>query len=219
LDSHIIKLIEQGEHQQLDFKFCITDSRKIARSLVAFANTKGGRLLLGVKDNGVIAGIRSDEELYMIQAAAELYSKPQVIFGSRMWNIEGKTILEINIPKSKDPPHYVVENNDILLSYIRVHDQNLLANHIMLKVWEKKKERKTGTLIRFTDIEKLLLEYLNTFQTITLSKFCRLAHIPRFQAEDILVNFIILDIIKIEITEKLIYYIINEKFEKTMIET
>ena len=65
--SPIYKLIAQGEHQQQDFKFCINDSRKIARSLVAFANTDGGRLLIGVKDNGKIIGVRSDEEYYMLQ--------------------------------------------------------------------------------------------------------------------------------------------------------
>ena len=41
-----------------------------SEELVAFANTGGGRLLIGVKDNGKIAGIRSEEELYMIEAAS-----------------------------------------------------------------------------------------------------------------------------------------------------
>ena len=58
----IEELIAQGEHQQLDFKFEVSDSKKIARTLSAFANTDGGRLLIGVKDNGAIAGVRSDEE-------------------------------------------------------------------------------------------------------------------------------------------------------------
>ena len=57
-------LIEQGEHQQLDFKFEVSDSKKIARTLSAFANTDGGRLLIGVKDNGAISGVRSEEEYY-----------------------------------------------------------------------------------------------------------------------------------------------------------
>ena len=48
-------LIAQGEHQQQDFKYEISDVRKIARTLSAFANTDGGRLLIGVKDNGKIA--------------------------------------------------------------------------------------------------------------------------------------------------------------------
>ena len=65
-------LIAQGEHQQQDFKYEISDARKIARTLSAFANTEGGRLLIGVKDNGKIAGVRSDEEIYMGEAAAAI---------------------------------------------------------------------------------------------------------------------------------------------------
>ena len=56
MDNYIKNLIAEGEHQQLDFKFEIRDTKKIARSLVAFANTNGGKLLVGVKDNGVITG-------------------------------------------------------------------------------------------------------------------------------------------------------------------
>ncbi|MDP4292685.1 MAG: ATP-binding protein [Bacteroidota bacterium] len=72
MSKYIRKLIEQGEHQQQDFKFEISDARKIARSLAAFANTDGGRLLVGVKDNGAIAGVRSNEEFYMVELAAQL---------------------------------------------------------------------------------------------------------------------------------------------------
>jgi predicted HTH transcriptional regulator len=83
--SYLQSLILEGEHQQQDFKFGITDSRKIARTLVAFANTNGGRLLIGVKDNGVIAGVRTDEEYYMIESAAHLFSKPEIHFESKVW--------------------------------------------------------------------------------------------------------------------------------------
>ena len=88
-------LIEQGEHQQLDFKFEVSDSKKIVRTLRSFANTDGGRLLIGVKDNGAISGVRSDEEYYMIEAASEIYTQPKVPFEARPWTIMEKTVLEI----------------------------------------------------------------------------------------------------------------------------
>lgn len=50
--EYIHKLVAEGEHIHQDFKFAISDARKIAKSLSAFANTEGGRLLVGVKDNG-----------------------------------------------------------------------------------------------------------------------------------------------------------------------
>ena len=51
MDKYLKDLISGGENQQLDFKYCVSDSRKIAKTLVAFSNSDGGKLLIGVKDN------------------------------------------------------------------------------------------------------------------------------------------------------------------------
>lgn len=101
MHPYIQELILQGENQQLDFKYCITDAKKIARSLVAFSNTDGGTLLIGVKDNRTITGIRDDEEYYMIETAAYIFCRPEVKFKSQIWNVEGKIILEITVPKGE----------------------------------------------------------------------------------------------------------------------
>jgi len=206
---HIQNLIAEGEHQQLDFKFEISDTRRIARTLVAFANTDGGRLLIGVKDNGAIAGMRSDEEFYMVEAAAKMYCKPQVEFDLKEWTLNGKKVLEIIIKKSSQKPHYAAHKNEKWLVYIRVGDQNLLANRVLLKVWEKEKLPK-GVFLKFTDIEKFLLAYLETHQSITLSKFVRLAGISRTKAETILVKFLLLKTIRITFTDKNTFYSLRE---------
>ena len=104
MSKYIRQLIEQGEHQQLDFKFEINDAKKIARTLSAFSNSDGGKLLIGVKDNGKITGIRSEEEYHMMEAAAQLYCKPSVAFKVRRWTILGKTILEVDIPRTDRKP-------------------------------------------------------------------------------------------------------------------
>ena len=74
---YIQNLIEEGEHEHQDFKFKISDARKIARSISAFANNSGGHLLIGVKDNGKVVGVESDEEIYMIEQAASMYCQPE----------------------------------------------------------------------------------------------------------------------------------------------
>ena len=91
--DYIHTLIAEGEHQQQDFKFEISDARKIAKTLSAFANTDGGRLLIGVKDNGRIAGVRSEEEKYMIEAAAQLYCIPEIDYTLQTYIVEGKQVL------------------------------------------------------------------------------------------------------------------------------
>ena len=213
MHSHIKRLIAGGENQQLDFKFEVADARKIARSLAAFANTEGGRLLVGVKDNGKIAGIRSEEEFYMVEAAAHLYCKPAVYFETVEWEIEKKKILEIIIPKSEQKPHYAPQKDDKYLIYIRVNDQNLLANSVLLKVWRREKQIK-GTRLRFTDNERLLLNYLQDHARITLSKFIKEAEISKRKAETILVNLILLDIVEIHFTDKGAFYTLSPEGQK-----
>ena len=215
MSKYIQNLIAQGEHQQLDFKFEITDSKKIARSIAAFANTDGGTLLVGVKDNGAIAGIRSDEEIYMVEAAAQLYTRPEIKFKTREWLINGKTVLEVTIPKIKEVLHYAPNKEGKWRVYVRVNDQNLLVNKIWLQAWEKRKKQE-DTFIRYTEKEKILLEYLEEHKSITLNKFSRIGMISRKRAEKILLNFIVLDIIEIVFTEKqTLYCLVNPENKKS----
>lgn len=217
MSSYIYKLIAEGEHQQQDFKFCINDSKKIAKSLVAFANTDGGRLLIGVKDNGKIAGISSDEEFYMVEAAAKIYSKPQIDFTTRQWTLEGKTVLEIGIEPSDEKPHFAKDDNGKWLAYIRQKDENILAHKIQLEVWRKEKSPK-GVYFSYSDDERFLIDYLRKNEFITFSKFMRKARLSRNKAEEILSNFVIIDIIKMHTTQDGTYFTLNTEFDKEEIE-
>ena len=208
MSTYIKHLIAGGENVTVDFKFEISDSRKIARTLVAFSNTGGGTLLIGVKDNGRIAGVRSDEEYYMIEAAAGMYCRPEVPFKVTPWDVEGKTVLEVTIPKSKTIPHYAKDENGKWLAYIRVKDQNLLANSIQLKVWRRGK-RKVGTYVKYSDNEKLLLNYLKENRSITFSGFRKIGNLSKKRAEIILVNLITLNVIEMVVTEKETCYILK----------
>jgi predicted HTH transcriptional regulator len=212
LTHYIQKLIERGENQQLDFKFEISDSRKIAKTLVAFANTDGGKLLVGVKDNGRIAGVRSDEEFHMVEAAAQMYCRPTIDFLTKEWAIEGKTVLEVIIPKLDQSIHYAQNTDEKWLAYLRVDDQNLRANKIMLRVW-KGRNSKRGVKISYSDAEKFLLHYLKANESISFSQFVKLGNLSRNRAETVLVNFILLKIIDIVFTEKLIYYKLSKRNE------
>ncbi|HAQ18734.1 MAG TPA: ATP-binding protein [Prolixibacteraceae bacterium] len=209
----LLKLIQQGEHQTQDFKYCITDSKKIARSLVAFANTDGGRLLLGVKDNGRIAGVRSEEEYYMVESAAKIYSKPEIEFSTRQHLIEGKTVLEVIIDSSNKKPHYARDEAGKWRAYFRRNDENRLANKIMIEVWKMQKS-KNGILINYSDAEKFLLDYLETNEKITVSKFARMAHLSCKKAEQIIISLRSLNILKDYIGDSRIEYGINQEFDR-----
>lgn len=208
--SVVYSFIREGEHLRQDFKFEISDARKIARSLVAFANTEGGRLLVGVKDNGRIAGVRSDEEYYMIEAAATMYCKPIIPFSSRIHPVDGKTVLEIGIqPDPDNRPFKAKSDHNTWDAYIRVKDQNIQANPWLLKWWERLKDKSPVT-IRYKSKEQQLLDLLNQHGSIRISDFVRAAHVPTREAEEILLDFSLLGIITFQQTEEDLYFFIKD---------
>lgn len=210
-EGYIRKLIAEGEHQQLDFKFGINDSRKIARTLVAFANTDGGRLLIGVKDNGSIAGVRSEEEFYMIQAASEMYTRPVVPFEVKEWTVNQKRILEIIVPAIKGILHSAPEKKDDYLVYTRVKDENYPVNSVWLKAY-KWRNSQAGTFIRFGVSEKFLLDYLEVEPSITQSRYCKLAKINSRTAENIIAGFVAIGMVSIVFTKQGVIYSLSETY-------
>jgi len=208
MDRYLKKLIAEGENQKLDFKYCVSDSRKIARTLAAFSNTDGGKLLIGVRDNGSIAGIRSDEEYYMVDTASHLFCRPEITFTIKQHITGGKTILEVEVIKGSKRPYQAKDENGKWLSYFRHHDQNLVANKVLLQVW-RKMEKGSGVLVKFSKAENSLLDYLGKNGSITLSRFRKIARISSYKAESILANLIIFKVLILNASEKGFFYELN----------
>lgn len=204
-NKYIHDLIKQGENQQLDFKFEIADSKKIARTLSAFANTDGGTLLIGVKDNGSITGINSAEEYHMLEAAANMYCRPEINFKAKEWNIDGKRILEVHIPKDPFVPYLAPDQKGNYKAFIRVDDQNILANYILLEVWKAKKN-KVEVSINYTQEYTILFELLNKHGQITLSSLCKTTSLTKTTAKKILIKLILLQQIEIIFSDDRIFY-------------
>ena len=217
MSYYLYKLIEEGEHQRQDFKYCINDSKKIAKSLVAFANTDGGRLLIGVKDNGKIAGISTDEEFYMVEAAAKIYSDPPIEFLTRQWQLEGKTVLEITIEPSDKKPHFAKDENGKWLAYIRIDDENVLAHKIQINVWKKRNSMK-GILFTYSEDEKYLIDLLHKNESITFSKYLRITNISRQRAESILTDFVLMNVVLIHTAKEGTTFSLNRLFDETEIQ-
>ena len=203
--DYIHALIAQGEHQQQDFKFEISDMRKIAKTLSAFANTEGGRLLIGVKDNGRIAGVQSDEELYMIEAAAHLYCRPAVSYTSRICQAEGKNVLVVQIDTSLHKPVCAQDEDGRYLAYLRIRDENILATPVHLCVWQQD-GRPQGELTTYTAREQLLLDLLKQHGRLTLNQYCRQARLARHTAVRLLARFVRYELIEAVFDERQFYF-------------
>ena len=187
--EYVHSLIAEGEHVHQDFKFEISDARKIAKTLSAFANTEGGRLLIGVKDNGRVAGVRSDEERYMIEAAARLYCVPQVECRMRTYQVDGRSVLVAAVDESDHKPVYAKDEDGRRLAYVRIKDENILATPVHLRIWQQSGNPQ-GELMEVTGREQLLLRLMEENDSLSLSKYCRLAHVPRRAAEHLLAKLV-----------------------------
>lgn len=203
---NIKRTIFEGEGVTLDFKKTITSCEKIARTMVSFANNKGGRLLIGVADDGTIKGVKSeDEERYMITRAAQLFVKPALEPKFEEVYVDDKLVLVVEIPESDTKPHYALADDGKWWVYVRVKDKSVLASKIVVDVLKHSTDS-NGVLIEYSEKEKTLLQYLEQKERIDVKEYCKLSKMSRRSAQRVLVNMVLSGVIRIHTTEKEEYY-------------
>jgi predicted HTH transcriptional regulator len=199
---NIKRQILAGENVILDFKKTITSFEKISKTLVAFSNNKGGRLLIGVEDDGKIKGVKSEEEeRYMITRAAHFFCRPQIEPIFTDVTVDDKTVVVVDIPESDTKPHYALGEDNKWWVYVRIKDKSVLASPIIVEVL-KKETKGENVVLQYTPKEQALLAFLDKNESISLEAYAKLIRVPRKLASRILVNMILMGIIKAHTTEK-----------------
>lgn len=199
---YLKRIIAEGEHENQDFKFAISDARKIARSISAFANNSGGRLLIGVKDNGVIAGVRNEEDIYLIEQAAQLYCRPeQEPKFTAIKAEEGAVVIRVEIPPAAKRPVQVVEADGSLKAYFRVADENILATPLMVKAWKRKASELPACLALSAD-ERRLIDRVNETNGISPDALMRNCMLSKHTAEELIINLYAVGAIDFEFIDR-----------------
>jgi predicted HTH transcriptional regulator len=134
-NNELIKeFLSKREGLSLDFKQNLSNQKKIAKTLLAFANTEGGKIIVGVSDRGRLIGIDAEEEMFMVNEAITKYCSPPInvifeVFEIDYWEDEllkdEKYLLIIDIPKSNLAPHYLIDGTKEPVYYRRVKDRTL----------------------------------------------------------------------------------------------
>ncbi|NTU57788.1 MAG: ATP-binding protein [Chlorobiaceae bacterium] len=193
----LLDLVSQGEGVCVEFKRLIHSAPKIARSIVAFANTSGGVILIGVDDDSRIVGIQSEKEtLQVIDEALKLHIDPQPQVEICVEEYKRRMVLLVEIPESPDRPHYHMEQvlsreNGARTVERRVfiregsHNKAATEDRIALMI-----SSKAPNIISFTDRERQLLEHLDVHGQVTAEGFSALAGIPLPEARRILVSLV-----------------------------
>ena len=181
-------LIREGEHQQQDFKYRVSDALKLAKSVSAFANTDGGRLLIGVRDDGNMSGVRDEEEIYMMHQAAYRYCRPEASIKFDTYHVDGRTIVIATVPPSEHRPICVVSDNEKPRAYIRIADENIVASPVHLTIW-RESQNPQGSMLTYTDAVRKILDVLQD-QRLSLNLIVKRSHIPRPKVISLLARLI-----------------------------
>lgn len=187
--AFLLRLIHEGEHQQQDFKYKITDACKLAKSVSAFANTDGGRLLIGVRDDGNLSGVRSEEEIFMMRSAAEDYCRPAAAISFETFQAEGRSIVIATVLRSDKKPIRALGDDGRWRAYIRVEDENIVASPVHLRIWRDELSPR-GQLVNIGDDEAQVMRALAEAPPLTLNQVVRRSKVPRHRIVVILARLV-----------------------------
>lgn len=206
------QLVREGEGQTLEFKLKANFPEKIVREMVAFANTDGGHLLVGVADDGKVMGVKhAEEEKFILDQAIRGHCRPALKFFTQYIPVsEKRTLLFYSIPSSRKKPHYALEHpgQKFGKAYIRVGDQSMQASREMTEVLRGQRIKR-GQKISYGEKEKALFAYLEKAEKITLEAYCSVAGLSRKVASKILVTLVLSNVLHIVPDHGEEYFVFN----------
>lgn len=128
IKTELLELIANGENSGIEFKRDDLRPEQLAKEVVAFANFQGGRILLGVDDDGSITGIQRDDlERWVMDTVFDRYVHPMIIpFYEELWVDDQHRVAVITVSQGTSKP-YVVRNSDREDIYIRIGSTSRLA--------------------------------------------------------------------------------------------
>jgi len=201
----IKKLVLEGETDTLEFKKKANFPEKIVKEIVAFANTRGGRLLIGVDDDSTVTGIKNyEEDIFSLNEAIANYCMPSIKYQLDVVKMnEKRAVLHYTIYESKDKPHFVKGENQRKnrKSYIRLADRSIQASLEMIEILKRRKHTR-NIKVNFGEKERILMNYLGEHDNITLTTFSEIANIKRSAASKTLVWLVAANILDIEAREE-----------------
>ncbi len=193
-------IIELGETDTVEFKRKFSGFEKIAKEMIALANTRGGLLLVGIDDDGRIVGVDSEKsEIDLLTSSAEFYSNPPIEIDVEVVDIDGVDVIVIKIPESRTKPHQLIhspsESNGIYdprdtRVYIRQGEKSVMASKEVVRVLAATQPDAPPLVLEIGEIERTLFQHLEHHERITLREFRHLVNISERRASRSLVRLV-----------------------------
>lgn len=189
--EEIKRLVARGEGRHLEFKRRVPKPERVAKEVVAFANSGGGHLLLGVDDDGTIVGVRdSEEEEFALRRALGMNCRPTVRWKSERIPVTSKRdIIIVTVPDSPRKPHFIVTNieDGSGPAYVRIEDMSVEASPESVSLMQNEHSG-DGVRFEFGETELLLMRYLEQYGRVTVDGFAQIADLERDDAGKLLVT-------------------------------
>ena len=183
MTKSLIQIIKEGEGLTTEFKRTIDSAYKIAKTIVSFANTSGGKLIIGVSDTGTIIGVPSElRELNKLEMATASLIEPKVTIQLKSVLLDGLKVIQVDIAESFDKPHYAVNEKDMRIIYIRVKDKSIPIPRLLL---QGETDPDLEKLLASRHV-KTLITYLREQDSVTAKVYSRIINISEKRAERML---------------------------------
>lgn len=206
-------LAQTGEGTFLEFKRTVPSAEKIAREIAAFANSQGGRILIGVDDDKSLIGVPSyQEDQYVVSKAAREICLPEVEISMELVHMEERDILIVSIPKDGDRPVYVRSQGEDTV-YIRDKDKSVVASRERIMIL-KQESSSGGVTFEYGPKEQKLFRYLKEYEKITTVKYSDLIGSSNERASEILINLVSAGILKLITVDQTEYFCFSRECKR-----
>lgn len=194
------RLIYGGENHFVEFKRKINHPEKVIREVVAFANTDGGHLFVGVDDDSTIVGSKyAEEEDYLLGKAIRELCRPMISYEMHSFKLnEKRALLHYHIFSGVSKPYYAFEKSHHRYgkAFVRVGDRSIQASPEIRKIL-KFKAQPRDVHFQYGNNEKLLFNFLNENQKVTVNQFREISGLDYRSASSTMVRMVMANALKI----------------------
>ena len=192
----LLELIEEGENLTCEFKRKFSTTEKIAREMIAFANTKGGYLVIVVDDDKEIIGVESEKaEAELIYDAANNFCEPPLNINIDYVEVKGKEVVVVEIFESDNKPHRIQDYLNELdvnqsVVHIRVNDKSVQASKEMIRILKARSSQMNLKKYSIGPNEKAVFEFLDNYERISVKELSDYINISERRASRTLVKLV-----------------------------
>jgi len=205
--KNLLKFIETGENLTVEFKQRFSTSEKIAKEIIAFANTCGGTIIFGVNDNGSICGVDSEKEIVeLVQQTVNNFCEPHPQIEFYYFQFNNKETVTVKVYESICKPIRVQDFQKQLdlntaKVYVRVNDKSVPASKEMIKLLQSQSTNKKLISYQIGKNEKRVFELLDRFENVNVKQLGEFANISNRRASRTLIKLVRANVLLIHTRE------------------